>query len=67
MPPAALTKVASGTPFAHVAAAAGTGSGPQGCDIFYGIASQLPAGTNLQTLADNHGLERRSPLTGATS
>ena len=49
----ALTKVSSGTPFAQVAAAAGTGSGPQGCDILYGIASQLPAGTNLQTLADN--------------
>jgi hypothetical protein len=49
----ALKEVSSGMPFAQVAAAAGTGSGPQGCDILYGIVSQLPAGTNLQTLADN--------------
>ena len=42
---AALSEVASGTPFAQVAAAAS--GGPEGCDILYGITSQLPPGTNL--------------------
>jgi hypothetical protein len=49
---AALASVAAGTPFAQVAAAV-TGGGPQGCSILYGIASQLPAGSNLEGLALN--------------
>jgi hypothetical protein len=47
---AAAAQVAGGTPFAQVAAQA-TGGGPQGCSILYGIASSLPAGSNLQNLA----------------
>jgi PPIC-type PPIASE domain len=46
---AAAATVAGGTPFAQVAAQA-TGGGPQGCSILYGIASSLPAGSNLQSL-----------------
>jgi hypothetical protein len=49
---AALAAVAAGTPFAQVAAEV-TGGGPQGCDILYGIAAQLPAGSNLEGLALN--------------
>jgi hypothetical protein len=48
---AAITKVDSGTPFATVAAQV-AGGGPQGCDILYGISSELPA-ANLQNLALN--------------
>ena len=49
---AALAAVAAGTPFAQVATEV-TGGGPQGCDILYGIASELPAGSNLEGLALN--------------
>ncbi len=49
---AAITQVNSGTPFSTVAAQV-AGGGPQGCDILYGIAAELPAGTNLQNLALN--------------
>jgi topoisomerase IA-like protein len=49
---AAIAQVAAGTPFAQVATAA-TGGGPQGCDILYGVAADLPAGTNLESLALN--------------
>jgi hypothetical protein len=45
---AAVAEVTSGTPFAQVATQA-TGGGPQGCDILYGIASSLPAGSNLES------------------
>jgi hypothetical protein len=48
---AAAAQVTAGTPFAQVASAAG--GGPQGCYILYGIASEFPAGTNLQKLAVN--------------
>jgi hypothetical protein len=48
---AAITKVHAGTPFATVAAQE-PGGGPQGCDILYGIVSELPA-ANLQTLKLN--------------
>jgi hypothetical protein len=47
---AAVAAVAAGTPFAQVAAQA-SGGGPQGCDILYGVAADLPAGSNLQTQA----------------
>jgi hypothetical protein len=47
---AAAATVAAGTPFAQVASQV-TGGGPQGCSILYGIASSLPAGSNLQNLA----------------
>jgi hypothetical protein len=46
----AVAAVAAGTPFATVAAQV-TGGGPQGCDILYGVASSLPAGSNLQSQA----------------
>jgi hypothetical protein len=46
---AAAATVAAGTPFAQVAAQV-SGGGPQGCDILYGIASSLPAGSNVQDL-----------------
>jgi hypothetical protein len=49
---AAAAQVTAGTPFATVAAQA-TGGGPQGCDILYGIAADLPAGSDLETLALN--------------
>jgi hypothetical protein len=49
---AAAAAVAAGTPFAQVAAEV-TGGGPQGCDILYGVATSLPAGSNLQGLAVN--------------
>ncbi|MGP0030558.1 MAG: peptidyl-prolyl cis-trans isomerase [Acidimicrobiales bacterium] len=39
---AALAKVDAGTPFSQVAAAV-SGGGPQGCDVLYGIAAQLPS------------------------
>jgi hypothetical protein len=42
--------VTAGTPFAQVAAAAATGSGPQGCQDLYGIAYELSSVTNLLTL-----------------
>ncbi len=45
----AAAQVTAGTPFAQVATQA-TGGGPQGCDILYGIASSLPAGSNLESL-----------------
>jgi hypothetical protein len=48
---AAKAKVTAGTPFGQVAAAV-AGGGPQGCDILYGIASQLPS-ANLYKLALN--------------
>jgi hypothetical protein len=48
---AGLKKATSGTPFAQVAAAAVSGSGPAGCDILYGIAGQL--GSSLLTLKNN--------------
>ena len=41
-----------GTPFATGGVAA-AGGGPQGCDILYGVASALPAGSNLQDLPLN--------------
>ena len=46
---AAAATVAAGTPFATVAAQA-QGGGPQKCEILYGIASGLPAGTDLESL-----------------
>jgi hypothetical protein len=49
---AAAATVAAGTPFSTVAAQA-EGGGPQGCDILYGVASSLPAGSDLQSLALN--------------
>jgi hypothetical protein len=49
---AAAAKVAAGTPFAQVASQV-TGGGPQGCEILYGVASSLPAGSNLQQLPLN--------------
>jgi hypothetical protein len=48
---AALAKVNAGTPFATVAAQV-PGGGPQGCDVLYGIASQLPS-AGLQALPIN--------------
>jgi hypothetical protein len=50
---AAAQKVAAGTPFAQVAAAAATGSGPQGCQNLYGIATQLASVIDLNTLKTN--------------
>jgi len=49
---AAVAQVAAGTPFAQVAAAA-SGGGPQGCDILYQVAADLPAGSDLQSQAVN--------------
>jgi hypothetical protein len=49
---AAAAEVAGGTPFATVAAQA-TGGGPQSCQILYGIASSLPAGSNIGDLPLN--------------
>jgi hypothetical protein len=49
---AAVAQVAAGTAFAQVASQV-TGGGPQGCTILYGLASQLPAGSNLQGLPVN--------------
>jgi hypothetical protein len=49
---AALASVAAGTPFAQVAAQV-AGGGPQGCQILYGVATALPAGSNLETLPLN--------------
>jgi len=49
---AAAATVAAGTPFSTVAAQT-EGGGPQGCDILYGIASSLPAGSDLQSLPLN--------------
>jgi hypothetical protein len=46
---AAVASVAAGTPFSQVATQVANG-GPQGCSILYGVASSLPAGSNLQTL-----------------
>ena len=48
---AARAGVASGTPFATAASAAG--GGPRGCGILYGVADQLPAGANLDDLPLN--------------
>jgi hypothetical protein len=50
---AGYSKVSSGTPFAQVAASAATGSGPQGCQVLYGIANELSSVTDLFTLKDN--------------
>jgi len=47
----ARAAVAAGTPFAQEASAAG--GGPEGCDNLYGVAAQLPAGTDLDGLALN--------------
>ena len=49
---AAAATVAAGTPFSTVAAQT-QGGGPQGCDILYGVASSLPAGTDLESLPLN--------------
>jgi hypothetical protein len=49
---AALAKVASGASFASIASAI-TGGGPQGCDVLYGITSELPTSAKLQSLALN--------------
>jgi hypothetical protein len=49
---AAAAMVAAGTPFSTVAGQT-QGGGPQGCDILYGVASSLPAGSDLQSLALN--------------
>jgi hypothetical protein len=46
---AALAQVAAGTPFAQVAAQV-SGGGPAGSTILYGLSSQLPAGSNLESL-----------------
>ena len=48
----AAATVAAGTPFATVAAQA-EGGGPQKCEILYGIASGLPAGSDLESLPLN--------------
>jgi PPIC-type PPIASE domain len=48
----AAAMVAAGTPFAQVAAQAGGGP-QQPCSILYGLASSLPAGSNLQSLPVN--------------
>jgi hypothetical protein len=50
---AAAAKVAAGTPFSQVAAAAASGSGPQGCQALYGIQAQLPSSFSLGTLPLN--------------
>jgi hypothetical protein len=60
---AAAAQVTAGTPFAQVATQA-TGGGPQGCDILYGVASSLPAGTNLESLPVG---TVSSPITVSTS
>ena len=44
--------MAAGTPFATVAGQT-QGGGPQGCDILYGVASSLPAGSDLESLPLN--------------
>lgn len=49
---AAAATVAAGTPFSTVAAQT-EGGGPQGCDILFGVASSLPAGSDLESLALN--------------
>jgi hypothetical protein len=49
---AAAAAVAAGTPFSQVASQV-TGGGPQGCSDLYPIASQLPAGSNLESLPLN--------------
>ena len=49
---AAAAKVAAGTPFSTVASAE-AGGGPQGNDILYGIATQLPASAKLESLPVN--------------
>ncbi len=49
---AAAAMVAAGTPFATVAGQT-QGGGPQGCDILYGVASTLPAGSDLESLPLN--------------
>ncbi len=49
---AAAAQVAAGTPFDQVASQV-AGGGPQGCEILYGVASSLPAGSNLQELPLN--------------
>jgi hypothetical protein len=49
---AAVAQVAAGTPFAQVAAAATSGH-QQVCDILYGLAAELPTGTNLESLPLN--------------
>jgi hypothetical protein len=49
---AAAATVAAGTPFSTVAAQT-EGGGPQGCDILYGVASGLPAGSDLESLPLN--------------
>jgi hypothetical protein len=49
---AAVAQVAAGTPFAQVAAAATSGH-QQGCYILYGVAAELPTGTNLGSLPLN--------------
>jgi hypothetical protein len=45
----AAATVTAGTPFSTVAAQT-EGGGPKGCDILYGVASSLPAGTDLDSL-----------------
>jgi len=59
---AALARVNAGTPFATVASQV-PGGGPQGCDILYGIASQLPS-AGLQSLPVN---TVSSPITAGSS
>jgi hypothetical protein len=49
---AGLAEVTSGTPFATVAAKT-TGGGPQGCTVLYNIIADLPATSDLGTLALN--------------
>jgi hypothetical protein len=49
---AAAATVAAGTPFATVAAQT-QGGGPQKCEILYGIAASLPAGSDLESLPLN--------------
>jgi parvulin-like peptidyl-prolyl isomerase len=51
---AAKASVASGTPFATVAAATQSeGGGPQGCAVTYEVDRDLPANANLEKLALN--------------
>jgi hypothetical protein len=49
---AAAATVAAGTPFSTVAAQT-QGGGPQKCEILYGIAASLPAGSDLESLPLN--------------
>lgn len=49
---AAVSQVAAGSSFAKLAAAT-TGGGPEGCEVLFTIASELPPTADLQQLAVN--------------